>query len=186
MAAACRGRQGCVALLLNAHADPNVKNQRGYTALEAAVDAAHGECAALLLAHGARSEAPPRPATARHEARGAGVPFFSRYERGAASQAWWALDGMPKQARRCRELDAQLARHVMSAAPDSQLLETPTDRFAKVERAHAARLRDEQQRRLGVAEREAVRERKVDAWRERVHSASLRLQASRETRGTRG
>jgi hypothetical protein len=85
-----------------------------------------------------------------------------------------------------RPLTARGGSFRAGAAAPGRLLETPTDRFAKVERAHAARLRDEQQRRLGVAEREAVRERKVDAWRERVHSASLRLQASRETRGTRG
>ena len=31
MAAACRGREGCVSMLLKAHADPNIKNYRGYT-----------------------------------------------------------------------------------------------------------------------------------------------------------
>ena len=31
MAAACRGRVGCVALLLNANANPNIKNKQGYT-----------------------------------------------------------------------------------------------------------------------------------------------------------
>ena len=61
MAAACKGKAGCVGHLLAAGAAPNIQNKRGYTALEAAVDMGHGECTSLLLAHGARQPASPRP-----------------------------------------------------------------------------------------------------------------------------
>ena len=53
---------------------------------------------------------------------------------------------------------------------------------ARVERAHAAQFDREQARKMGVAAREANRNAKLEAWRERVESASLRMRASREMR----
>ena len=64
-----------------------------------------------------------------------------------------------------------------------RLLETPFDRYARVERAHSAQFSKEQKRRTGAAQRAAQREAKLSAWHDRVAGASLRLQASRERRG---
>lgn len=147
-------------------------------ALQAAVDSGNGECASLLMARGARAEAPPRAAAARKQAKAAGERFH--WDRGLASQNWWVQDGLPKQSRRCRELDAQLTQHVLSAVPDAQLLETPLDRFHQVERQHALSAREEAQRRAGVAARERAREAKLSAWHERVEGAAMRSSARRE------
>ena len=85
---------------------------------------------------------------------------------------------MPHQTRRCRELDAQLSKHVLSAAPDSALLETPLDRYHRVERLHSARVESEKKRALGASQRERDRTAFVQAWHSKVASASMRMGAS--------
>lgn len=144
-------------------------------ALEAAVDAGHSECTSLLLSHGARTEPPKRPATARKEARVAGAPFH--WDRGLASQCWWRHQGLPSQSRAYRELEAQLTKHVLSAAPDAQLLETPLDRFARSERAHTIQFRKEQERKSTAREREQHRQAQIHNWNAKIESASLRRSA---------
>ena len=116
-----------------------------FAALEAAVDSGHRECASLLLAHGARSEAPPSPGRAKKEAKRAGESFH--WDRQAGNQNWWVEGSLPMQTRKCRELDAQLTKHVLSAISDAKLLDSPLDRFAKVEKAHSAQFRKEAARR---------------------------------------
>jgi len=207
MAAACRGRAGCVELLLLARANPNLKNKNGYTgerispprerllmpvcslspsllmmmpavclgtraALEAAVDAGHSECAALLCAHGACPPSQKRPATARQEAKRAGQPFH--WDRGLSSQDWWKTEGLPSQARKCRELEAQLMKHLLGAAPDAHLLETPLDRLARVERAHTMQFRKEHQRKATARQREESRQAQITAWNEKIQGNGLR------------
>ena len=180
MAAACKGKAGCVGHLLAAGAAPNIQNKRGYTALEAAVDMGHGECTSLLLAHGARQPASPRPGTAKAQCKRSGEPFH--WERGLSNQNWWAQEGLPKQSRRAAELDAQLTQHVLGSVSDAHLLETPIDRYHQVEKKHTDRFRTEQKLKETAREREALRNSTLEAWNERVLSASLRLSASREAR----
>ena len=99
IAAACRGRAQCVALLLAAGADPNAKNHRGYSALAAAVDAAKPHCAAALTADPRwRPEGSPSPGEEKRRAKAKGEPFH--WERGLAEQGWLKEPGMPSQTRR--------------------------------------------------------------------------------------
>jgi len=130
----CRGRKGCIELLLDAGADANLQNHKGYTALEAAVDAAHGECADLLIARGARVPVPTRPSSASSR----------------ADQSWWARDGPNVKSRRYSELDAQLSSHVLRVTPDAQF------RKQQQRRANDAK-RDVVRRRAERAEREEAR-----------------------------
>lgn len=171
-AAACRGRAKVCELLLLAGANPNVHNQRGYTPLGAAVDAAHTECVALLLGHGAMPDPAQRPAQARREAKDARQPFH--WDRGLAAQSWWQQHGMPRQSRRCRELDMCLAKHLLSACPDAKLLETPLDRLQRVERAHEKQRNKEMQRRQTAQQRSNEREQKMLAYREKIERHALR------------
>ena len=76
---------------------------------------------------------------------------------------------------RCR-----LAKHTLSRCPDELLLETPADRFTKVERRHAAQHLKEQARTQTVHEREKRRDQKLDAWRAKIERASRQLEARRE------
>jgi ankyrin repeat protein len=57
MQASLRGRAEIVAILLNAGADKEVRNDRGFTALWMAVENGHTECLQLLLNAGADKEA---------------------------------------------------------------------------------------------------------------------------------
>ena len=80
------------------------------------------------------------------------------------------------------ELDAQLTQHVLGSVSDARLLETPIDRYHQVEKKHTDRFRTEQKLKETAREREALRYSTLEAWNERVLSASLRLSASREAR----
>ena len=177
MAAACRGRPKVCELLLLAGANPNAHNQRGYTALGAAVDAAHADCVALLMAHGAKADPAQRPAQARSEAKKAQQPFH--WDRGLAAQSWLQHPGMPGQSRRCRELDQMLSKHLLSACPDAALLETPHDRFRRAERAHEKRRQEEMVRKREAGARQAAREEKLSAWKEKIERATLRQYEAR-------
>lgn len=170
MAAAARGRSACAAVLLRAGADPNIKNKRGYMALNAAVDAGHADCVGLISAHGGRQMETARPATARRECERTGAAFH--WDRGLASQAWWTEQNMPMATRRSRELDAQLTKHVLSSVPDAQLLETPLDRFSKAERSYQKQFQKVAQRQASVRERDAIRQAKLHAWHQRVGRGS--------------
>ena len=179
MAAACKGRTKVVELLLLAGAAANVKNKRGYTALGAAVDAAHADCVALLMGHGAVPEAMERPAQVRLEAKQASMPFH--WDRGLAAQSWLQHEGMPKQTRRCFELDMQLTKHLLGACPDAKLLETPLDRYRVASRAHAKRQAQETTRKENAHARQLEREKKIFAWRDKIEHAGQH-QARREAR----
>ena len=172
-AAACRGRAKVCELLLLAGADPNAHNRRGYTPLGAAVDAAHHDCVALLLGHGAAPDPAQRPAQAKREAKEARQPFH--WDRGLAAQSWWQREGAPRQARRCRELEQQLAQHLLSACPDAKLLETPIDRFQRAERAHEQQRQKEAQRRQIERQRADEREQKLIAWRQKIERNQMRI-----------
>mmetsp|Transcript_86736 Transcript_86736/g.173105 ORF Transcript_86736/g.173105 Transcript_86736/m.173105 type:complete len:276 (-) Transcript_86736:118-945(-) len=165
LAATCRGRTGCVRLLLQAHANPNVSNRRGYTPLEAATDFGRAECVSLLLEAGARPSAPIKPS--RPEKGGA-----LQWERGASAQQWWQSSGMPGQTRRGRELDAQLKKHSM-IGPDTQLLEGPFDRIDQMQRRHAREVERQRAHSAEVARRSITREHAFEQHRVRVARASL-------------
>lgn len=165
IAACCRGRPDCVRLLLEAHADPNVANRRGYTPLDTATDFGRAQCVSLLLEHGARPAPPVRPARPR---KGEAL----QWERSASAQSWWQEPGMPGQTRRGRELDAQLKKHTM-IGPDAQLLETPFDRVDIALRQHEREVQRSAQRATTIAQRGQLRERALEVHRQRMARASL-------------
>lgn len=162
LVAACRGKHGCIKALLEAEANPNLSNHRGYTPLNAAVDAAHSECAALLTAFGAAPPAPQTPGKLKREVQRSGGVFH--WERGLAQQRWWSEAGLPRQSRRAMELQEQISRHMMASVPDAHLLETPLERFAIAERRHAKQHASDARRKHEKVELEAERGRRLDAY----------------------
>jgi hypothetical protein len=175
MAAACKGRLQCCKELLAAGADPTISNLRGYTAVDAAVDAGHAECAAILLQYGAVASSSSLAdgggkechfaEAGRHRSKWTG-----RQHTMVTSAAWEDIT-LPRTTRLCRELDAQLSKHLL-AAPEAKLLETPHDRFARVERQHKRQVEREAARSGKQRERETTRSRVLADWHERVDHRS--------------
>ena len=168
MAAACRGKPGCVHLLLGAGADPNCRNARGYSALDAALDFARPDCVSLLLRAGAR----PPPQTAVEPLRGDPKGYKRDWDRVLSAQEWWQQPGLPGQSRRARELNAQMKQHAMCGT-DVQLLQDPLQRFASAHHQHVRELGRSQGHSLQQAARQMKREETIYRHRERVTRAAL-------------
>ena len=85
------------------------------------------------------------------------------------TSAAWEDVTLPRTTRLCRELDSQLTKHLL-VAPESKLLETPHDRFNRVERQHRKQMELEATRNDKLREREASRSRALSEWHSRVDS----------------